>query len=315
MRDLLLHEANEWLVRLHGAPSPEDWVEHAAWLERSPAHGEAWAEAEHGWALLGALGGDAAAVNASIKSDVRRRRTLRATAAAVVLAFLLLGNWAYQPVSISGMLADASTRPGEKRELRLDDGTRITMNGATRLDWDLRADRRDVVLASGEAFFEVTHDSARPFYVRAGNARIRVTGTRFSVRRPDTGAVLELEQGMVLASSASDGVGPVGIAISPGQRVTWDVGGKMVVKEVNPDELASWRGNLLIVRARPLGDVLDELNLVWGRRIIVSRDVARLAVTGVFVSGDMERSLADLEQSLPIRVTRFGPLVFVRKRA
>ena len=45
----------------------------------------------------------------------------------------------------------------------LADGTRVTLDGATRLEVRLGARRRQVELVRGEAFFDVAHDAARPF--------------------------------------------------------------------------------------------------------------------------------------------------------
>ncbi|WP_296615534.1 FecR domain-containing protein [Sphingomonas sp.] len=314
MTDILLEQANEWLVRLHDNPVAEDWVEHAAWLERSPEHRQAWDRAERNWSLLGALGADADGANARVKSYVRRRRAVRTASVTAVLAALLAGNWAYRVVSPADLLADASTRPGTVRALNLEDGSRVTMNGATRLDWKLLADRREVALGSGEAFFEVAHDTARPFYVRAGDAQIRVTGTRFSVRRTGNRVWLELEQGRVQASSVSATSGQGILEVLPGESVIWDDTGKMSSAPVRVEEIASWRRNLVTFRSKPLGDVLDELNLSWGAHIIVRGEAAKQRVTGVFRPSDEARALRDLEQSLPIHITRIGPLIIVTKR-
>jgi transmembrane sensor len=315
MTDVLNEEANAWLLRLNDDAPRSDRADHAKWLAQSPAHEEAWTRAQHSWDLLGALGGDAMAVNASIKTYIRRRRNKRIATATAACCALALAGWAYRPVSVAGMFADASTSPGEARNIRLEDGTQIALNGATTLDWSYSANRREVKLGSGEAYFDVAHNAQRPFYVLAGNARIRVTGTHFSVRRSGSGTMMQLAQGRVLVSNASKDEKQGAIPITPGQHVVWDKSGTMHVGATDIAEIGSWRQGQVIFRAQPLADVLDELNLYWQGRIIVLGDIARLKVSGAYRPDDFERTLSGLEQSLPIRITRFGPLIFVRAKS
>lgn len=307
-------EARAWLLLLSNEPTSDDKDRHAAWLREGEAHRIAWDDAQHGWRLFDALGGNASAVNADVVSFVRRRRAFRISVASVILAALLVGNWAWRPVSFTRLFADGATRPGEQRTLVLEDGTRIALNGATAIDWKLTAAKREVTLAEGEAYFDVAHDPARPFYVLAGKARIRVTGTRFSVQRLGADVIMELAEGHVLASQSGQAENQLALSISPGEGVTWDADGQMHNSGIDPDAVASWRSGRLFVRARPLGDVLEELNLYWGKRVLVSGTVSQMKVSGAFLPANEERTLRDLGQSLPIRIQRIGPVVIVRER-
>ena len=60
----------------------------------------------------------------------------------------------------------------------LSDGTIVTLNKNTRLDHPEKftGDRRLVSLVKGEAFFNVTHNKAKPFIITAGEALIKVMG-------------------------------------------------------------------------------------------------------------------------------------------
>jgi len=71
---------------------------------------------------------------------------------------------------------------GKRSEITLVDGTKIWLNAGSSLSYPIHftKNRREVYL-SGEAFFEVTSDDAKPFYVITNDMKIRVTGTRFNV--------------------------------------------------------------------------------------------------------------------------------------
>jgi transmembrane sensor len=55
------------------------------------------------------------------------------------------------------------TKVGEQRSVLLADGSRVTLNTASRIEVRLQADQRVVQLLQGEALFEVAHDAQRPF--------------------------------------------------------------------------------------------------------------------------------------------------------
>jgi tetratricopeptide (TPR) repeat protein len=77
--------------------------------------------------------------------------------------------------------------------VRLEDGSRVQLAPESQLQ--LSANRPDAVeleLRAGSARFEVTHQRARRFAVKAGPAEVRVIGTRFELSRVRTAAGLEV---------------------------------------------------------------------------------------------------------------------------
>jgi transmembrane sensor len=62
----------------------------------------------------------------------------------------------------------------------LEDGTTVHLEKGSRLSFPVHFDpkKREVVL-SGEAFFEVTENPSKPFYVYANELITRVLGTSF----------------------------------------------------------------------------------------------------------------------------------------
>ena len=73
--------------------------------------------------------------------------------------------------------------PGRKSKFRLGDGSTIELNSSSRLTVaeDFGVTTREVFL-SGEAYFEISQDSLKPFVVHAGDLSVMVTGTAFNVR-------------------------------------------------------------------------------------------------------------------------------------
>ena len=72
---------------------------------------------------------------------------------------------------------------GEHQVIQLADGSRITLDAASRItvSWHLRS--RRVELQAGQALFSVAPALYRPFLTSAGSTRIQVVGTRYNVSR------------------------------------------------------------------------------------------------------------------------------------
>lgn len=83
-------------------------------------------------------------------------------------------------------LSEVITREGSRTNVYLPDGTRVWLNAASKITYarDFGGERtasREVTL-SGEAFFDVTHNSAKPFVIHTTRIDIKVLGTSFNVK-------------------------------------------------------------------------------------------------------------------------------------
>ncbi|MFT4092911.1 MAG: FecR domain-containing protein [Niabella sp.] len=76
-----------------------------------------------------------------------------------------------------------ATKKGSKSSLVLPDGTKVQLNGDTKLVYDQSFGKklREVTL-EGEAYFEVVKDSEHPFIVHTKTLNVKVLGTVFNVR-------------------------------------------------------------------------------------------------------------------------------------
>ena len=123
-------------------------------------------------------------LRASIRASRVRtlpRRVLRyaGMAAAVVLVFLG-GYFAATQTLAPEKEVTLLTAKGHVGEFTLPDGTKVWLNGESRLKYnaDFSGRTRDVAL-TGEAFFEVRKDTLRPFRVSMNDLQVEVLGTSF----------------------------------------------------------------------------------------------------------------------------------------
>ena len=75
------------------------------------------------------------------------------------------------------------TKRGSKSSIKLPDGTIVRLNTDSRLTYlNFTAGKNREVTLIGEAYFDVAHDSSRPFIIHTGKINIKVLGTSFNVR-------------------------------------------------------------------------------------------------------------------------------------
>ncbi len=71
---------------------------------------------------------------------------------------------------------------GKKSSVELEDGTKVWLNAGSKLAFPdkFSGSKREVFL-EGEAYFNVTHDKNKPFFVKTKEVVVRVLGTKFNV--------------------------------------------------------------------------------------------------------------------------------------
>lgn len=170
-------------------------------------------------------------------------------------------------------------RGGEYR-LTLPDGTHIHLNSLSELRYPLSFDRdKRVVELSGEAYFEVAKDAARPFYVKTNGLTVRQYGTKFSVNaRSPQATTVALEEGSV-GVCASDGSVQM---LEVGQVALWNETTRSVsISEADLDSYTAWHRNRFVFEDKPLGEIMETLSLWYNMDVrFQDADLANLHFTG-----------------------------------
>lgn len=146
-------------------------------------------------------------------------------------------------------------RGGEYR-VTLSDGTKVWLNSETQLKFPVRfpAATRTVEL-TGEAYFEVAHETSRPFIVTTlQQARIQVHGTQFNINAyKDLGQVaVTLSEGKVSVRKEN---GPELMLKPDEQAVLRDGQADMVRLAVDASQFSAWKDGMLVFDNTSLGDV------------------------------------------------------------
>lgn len=193
-----------------------------------------------------------------------------------------------------------STGNGERANIALPDGSRVSLNVASRLEVpaDYAAGNHAVRL-SGEALFTVSHRDRSPFVVLAGKTAARVLGTSFIVRHyaADTTSLVAVRDGKV----------GVGATVLTAQRMA-EVGRSGVPRVGAADpSLFSFAAGVLTLGDMPLSQAIPELDRWYDTDLrLGDSTLANQRVRGKFSAGSLTDLASILEWTFSVRVVRDG---------
>ena len=310
--DPLLDEALEWLVRIHSGPASEQvQAECDAWRMRSLDHERAYLEAESLWQDVGRV-----PPYHSARLLTGSQRVPRNTAWALAACILLsIGAFLQEPVKewIKAATADYLTSVGEQRLITLEDGSTIQLNTDTAINVAFSAEKRDIRLIKGEAAFTVVGESERPFTVHSNSIRTRALGTIFTVRLHQHRISVTVLEHTVQVDTCDGATTTPPLILKEGEQVLFSSSqGLGAVQRVHTSTETSWQRGKLIFEAKPLTEVVDELNRYrHGRIFILNPTLRPLKVTGVFDVADPDAALRTIHRTLSIHETALSPYILL----
>lgn len=341
--------AARWFARKQSrALTQAEEVSFGAWIEASVAHRIAYLRAETAWnqaARMRALGAGVPAgvipprgswgdsrffrglspevrpppglgesVETPIAASPRRSKTrLLAIAASVLLVVALGVVWRLQ-----GVGSDSYGTPvGGLNTVPLADGSQVVLNTDSRIRVSLSESERRVELDRGEAFFDVARDTHRPFVVHAGDRRIVVLGTKFSVRRDVDDLQVIVTEGRVRLESGKAGSAEPPTQLDAGAVARTAKAAVIVEKRPPPDvtRLLSWRSGYVIFRDTELSRAVAEFNRYSAKKIVIEDpSIADIRIGGNFRTNNAEAFLWLVQTGFPVKVEEKDGRVLLTSR-
>jgi ferric-dicitrate binding protein FerR (iron transport regulator) len=241
--------------------------------------------------------------------------------AAVVAGIFILSSsyWLYATRKTS-----FSTQYGQTASLTLPDGSRVVLNGNSRLryaaNWDNQRTRE--VWLEGEGFFTITkkpgldalHKDYAHFVVHTTELDVQVLGTSFNVSERKAKTQVVLSSGKVkLDINTRPNSSP--LLMVPGESVEFIHRDEQVIrKKVDPAAFSSWQNSELVFKDTPLFEVADIIESTYGMAMVfqnVSQRNRRL--TGNIRTDNIDKILKALSRSLNLEFVQVNKQIMVRE--
>jgi ferric-dicitrate binding protein FerR (iron transport regulator) len=155
------------------------------------------------------------------------------------------------------------TPKGRQYSLVLADGSRVWLNAASSITYPtiFTGNERKVKI-TGEAYFEVVHNTAQPFKVEVNGMTVQVLGTHFNINSysDEKNISTTLLEGSVRIDTEGGSNAPASTVLKPGQQAQWNsASGLKEKQEVNLDAVVSWKNGYFYFEKDDVKTVMRQL--------------------------------------------------------
>ena len=232
---------------------------------------------------------------------------------AAALVFILLSTWLISKKEAAGpaaQLLSIVTQKDKKHHVTLPDGSLVWLNAESKLEYPalFSSSKRELWL-SGEGYFEVKHDSGRPFIVHTHHIDVKVLGTVFNLKAyPNDKTEASLLKGSVEVTVNQGAKKKV--ILKPFQKlITADRNGPDAKQEITVERIAheehqafiaetAWTKQAFSFRNESLQSITTKLEKVYGIKIIIQNPAYKdERFTGTFDNASISTVLNALQFS------------------
>ena len=187
---------------------------------------------------------------------------------AAVLILFIITTYLLFKIPTKSEMNNVYVSSGSIQTVNLMDGSKITLDAGSTLRFPKKftGSRREVYL-NGEGFFEIFHNSDKPFTIHTNNAVITVLGTAFNIRawqqyQKTTVAVAEGKVALNITSN-----------INSNNKIALTKNQMSIIKEgeiptppqnIIISDYISWQQRQMYFKSVPLQEVLDQLERWYG---------------------------------------------------
>ncbi len=221
--------------------------------------------------------------------------------AASVLLISALGIWAYQqflsPVERTQLASATSVMQDS-----LPDGTKVALNKQTAISVTYNAKKKQGrIKLTGEAQFEIKHEADKELIVETDEVLIRDIGTTFNVKAyPESNTIeVTVQEGEVQFYTQQN----EGIFIQAGDKGIYNKQTRTFIKEQADTNVVSYATKLFVFEETDLQTVVEQLNAIYEKKIILGKNLEQCRVTVNFQNEEIETIAEILAETLNLRIS------------
>lgn len=181
---------------------------------------------------------------------------------------------------------------GEKKYIRLEDGTRITLNSATKLRVPSHFNKKSRSIEMvGEGFFEVAQNPDKPFIIRSNDAQVRVLGTSFNLKSyyEDSFMTVTVTTGKVRVCVDKQ---DLQLSLLANEHLLISkTDGKISKQVIQKNHYVEWMNNVLYFDKEPISEVVKSINRTYNCNVVLESQRSDFLITGTHNRKDVEAIL------------------------
>jgi ferric-dicitrate binding protein FerR (iron transport regulator) len=206
-----------------------------------------------------------------------------------------------------------STEKGDRARLKLVDGSIITLNVATKVEFQENQDSRQIKL-DGEAFFDI-QKSKKPLYIISGKQKIKVYGTKFNVKAysDDLDIVTSLEKGSIGVYFEDK---QKEYLMEAGQRLFYNKKNDAItLQKYNNKYQIPWVDNRLVLRKVKFRELAKKINRNFDVDVrFVDKEIENYHFTGSFNNETIEEIIETICQISKLKFSKKKRIYYLRKK-
>ncbi|MDR2009568.1 MAG: FecR domain-containing protein [Bacteroidales bacterium] len=227
--------------------------------------------------------------------------------AVTTIIFNFTGSQSHNPQLISFVSNDSVA------DITLADGSVITLNQNTKIEYDRNFQDGRMVKLDGEACFEVNHVSSdNKFIVMAGNLQVSVIGTKFIVNNYDTNESINI--------TVTEGIVRVGyydstdeFEVKAGEKLIYNnITGETSVTNYELNNDTFWLTKTIVFDNSNIDEVISTLSSVYG--VDIRQNISNtedLIINTSFENRDLDEILKILSLTLDISFEKKGNTIIL----
>ncbi|UII29742.1 FecR domain-containing protein [Fulvivirga ulvae] len=198
-------------------------------------------------------------------------------------------------------MVEKSNPYGQKSIIQLSDGTIVKLNAGSSIRYPEKFSPQErKVYLKGEAFFEVTRDTERPFLVMTDDIETKVLGTSFNISayQQDAAITVSVATGKVSVSHAGDSQ----VYLEPSEQARFVKKEKQLLKsKINLENTLAWKDNVLLFDGSSFTEVAQKLEMWYGIDVdLKNTGTAKCSITGKFKNENLINVLEAISLSTGI---------------
>lgn len=206
-----------------------------------------------------------------------------------------------------------TTPQGGMYDLTLSDGTRVMLDAASSIRYPVvfnGYERR--VEITGQAYFEVVHNKAKPFRVITNGQTVEVLGTHFNVNayadEPST-------QTTLLEGSVKVTKGTQMALLAPGQQaVIFNGANAIKVKTADTETAIAWKNGVFSFKRADLKTVMRQFARWYDVQVTYEGDAPDAAITGKVLRSANASHVLQIVSDLGIKFKTEGKKIIIIKK-